>query len=195
MGFLDKAEAAAQQAEAKLNSVTANANQSQQGQVADTWLKELGQWAYADRMGRDPRAAAEVNVRVQQLQQWEQHNGALVPLPLASLAAAPTAPAPASIPGTFSPPGDARPTPVPAGPSATIPQPAVPTPGPSLGPMAPPGPGEPLTPAPLAAAPTEAAPPAPPLAPLDAEPPTAPIPPTELPSPSGPPRGTPSAPA
>ena len=69
MGFLDKAKQLAQQAETQLNQATSQVGGAQNAKVADAWLKELGQWVYADRMGRDPRAAAEVEVRIQQLQQ------------------------------------------------------------------------------------------------------------------------------
>lgn len=208
MGFLDKAKQAAQQAEAKLNSATSGMNQGQQSRAADAWLKELGQWTYAERMGRDPRAAAEVEVRIQQIQQWEQQSGSQVSTPIPSpgtggAASAPTgpgvAPESASIPGTFAPPADAPPASIPGTfappedtPPASIPgtfsSPPdaplsdVPTPGPSLGGLDGPAVGEPLTPPPPPAAPT-ASPPA-------AEPPTEPVPP----SPPGPPPGLASPP-
>lgn len=84
MGFLDKAKQVAAQAESKLNTATSGAGGAQQTKVADTWLKELGQWVYTDRTGRDPRAAAEIEVRIQQLQQWEQQNGTQVSTPVPS---------------------------------------------------------------------------------------------------------------
>lgn len=118
MGFLDKAKAAAQQAEAKLNEATGGLNQGQQTRVADTWLKELGQWVYAERMGRDPRAAAEIEVRLTQIQQWEQQNGTQVSTPMPSPgtggdvtvggAGAPS-PEAAAIPGAADIPGAATP--------------------------------------------------------------------------------------
>ena len=95
MGFLDKAKQLAQQAETQLNNATGQAGGAQSARVADTWLKELGQWVYADRMGRDPRAASEIEVRIQQLQQWEQQNGAQVPMPFPSPGTAPGGMAPA----------------------------------------------------------------------------------------------------
>lgn len=114
MGLLDKAKAAAQQAEAKLNEATGGLNQGQQSRVADTWLKELGQWVYAERMGRDPRAGAEIEVRMTQIQQWEQQNGTQVSTPMPSpgtgggvtvpAASAPPIEAAATIPGAHTPP-------------------------------------------------------------------------------------------
>jgi hypothetical protein len=109
VGFLDKAKQLAQQAETQLNQATSQMGGAQGAKVADAWLKELGQWVYADRMGRDPRAAAEVEVRIQQLQQWEQQNGTQVPMPFASPGTTPGGTA--SQPGPGAPPGPAAPIP------------------------------------------------------------------------------------
>ena len=99
MGFLDKAKQLAQQAETQLNQATGQVGGAQNARAADAWLKELGQWVYAERMGRDPRAAAEIEVRIQQLQQWEQQNGTQVQTPFPSPGTAPGGMAPTAGPG------------------------------------------------------------------------------------------------
>jgi len=129
MGFLDKAKQLKEQAESQLNSATTSVNAGQNRKVADAWLMELGQWVYADRLGRDPRAAAETDVRIQQLQQWEQQNGQEIPRPMATPGTgggAPVAPPSGEDPGPMPSPGDSLGE-VPAPPSSeplTVPMPA-----------------------------------------------------------------------
>jgi hypothetical protein len=203
VGFLDKAKQLAQQAETQLNQATGQMGGAQNTKVADTWLKELGQWVYADRMGRDPRAAAEIEVRIQQLQQWEQQNGTQVPMPFASPGTSPGGTTPASapgapiapaaaapIPGTLSDAPPAAAAPIPgtlSGPAAGGDPAAMPSPGGSLGPLDPPVTG-PLT---VPPAPPPPAPPAPPEPPTATEPPEPPA----APSPPGPPSDLPSPPS
>lgn len=153
MGFLDKAKQAAAQAEAKINEAASGLGGGQpagQGQPApgapaapaggtpsDAWFTELGRWVYADRMGRDPAAAGEVESHIERIRTWEDANHAQVAPPVAApAAAAPAAPtAAAPIPGTVSEaPAAPAPPPPPAtpGPPAGTPGPPPGTPGPPV---------------------------------------------------------------
>ncbi len=146
MGLLDKAKQLAAQAEASVNSATAG----QGNKVADTWLKQLGQWVYAERMGRDPRAAAEIDVLVAQLQRHEAEHGPLpTPIPTPG-----TAPGPAATDPVLGPSPQPEPMPMPD--PAPIPDPD-PAPAPLPGGLSTPSPA-----APPEAAPTGTAPAGPP---------------------------------
>ncbi|MEJ7584189.1 MAG: hypothetical protein WKF43_08910 [Acidimicrobiales bacterium] len=132
MGLLDKAKQLASQAEAQLNSASGGQGQKH----ADTWLKQLGQWTYAERMGRDPRAANEIEVLVGLLQQHEAQHGPLpMPIPTPGTAPATTvasdpAPMPTPQPEPMPMPDPAPiPDPDPAPPSAAGgPPPGIPGP-------------------------------------------------------------------
>lgn len=172
MGFLDKAKQLAQQAETQLNQATGQAGGAPNARAADAWLRELGQWVYADRMGRDPRAAAEVEVRIQQLQQWEQQHGTQVQTPFPSPGTAPGGMAPSAVPAAPAAPAPTAPT----APAAPIPGTVSEAPT-----MAASIPGT-LSDAPAGAAPIPSTSSSPPGAPTP--PPVAPGPPS-MPSPGG----------
>jgi len=156
MGLLDKAKQLASQAEAQLNSAGAGQGQKH----ADTWLKQLGQWTYAERMGRDPRAANEVEVLVGLLQQHEAQHGQLqMPIP-----------APGTGPGQ---PAASDPSPMPS------PQPE-PMPMPDPAPIPDPDPAPPTA---LTGLDQAAPPPAPSGPPTGGPPPGTPGPPSGTPGP------------
>jgi len=132
MGLLDKAKQLASQAEQQLGSATAGQGQKH----ADAWLKQLGQWTYAERMGRDARASNEIAVLVGLLQQHEAEHGPLhTPIPAPGTAAGdPMASDPLPVPGPTP-----QPEPMPMPDPAPIPDP---DPGP---PSVPAGSGGPPT--------------------------------------------------
>lgn len=148
MGLLDKAKQLAAQAEAGVNKASGDFQSNQQKKNADAWLRQLGQWVYAERMGRDPRAAAEIDVLVGQLRQFEeQHELTLdtpIPAPGVTTATDPSPfPAPTPQPEPVPMP-DPSPIPSPDPTPSPMPQPSTaagsePPSGPPPGMASPPG--------------------------------------------------------